>query len=622
VTNKEINRVSGRIFESLLPPNWAFRSQEDQEDYGIDGEIEITTPDDKATGVIFKVQLKGTEHAEYDATGQLVYSAASVERFSYYVHQLKVPVIFVVCDVTKQRCFWIRVQGQPDVEGALKSATAQGQHTFTLKFSTLRAFDQTDACSTAIVEAATSAMDTITLRSLKNLPGDVVGKHLASDADIIASEKKFRLFAAIASTEAIAGLVRSGEIDRALSKAKALFESAAEEPAVRIQVGILFANVYGKALHQSAATNAAFDAARFRLGVADAMLRIIRLPGCEPQLRLYTRVYARASRLQVNARVMLALAISEKVQRRQGETLAGPLTAIQRIQATGRVTRDFLRIRMILVEAMNRKSYSLIPYIVDEWLEVSLPFLHALQLAEQNDAANGYAEALWQVVPLAVDVAKTLLGADTAGGIIRSIGLRVVGLGGNDVVAAQTFIARYEQELTGEKLIACGAEIIGMMRELLARAHEGATRKPSMAERRAYFEQQAAALGINLDDPHDRIAQVVRVGLEDLDPTRVARNCRHIHLRHGPYGIPAEMLGLPSAGSKSVICLKHGHSMQGFKLDMVYEHFSRRMPWSRDQRCCEDCTDRDPHPEGWNWSDEWAAEQEARYAKAKRGGPA
>jgi hypothetical protein len=71
VTNKEINRVSGRLFEGLLPPSWALRSQEDQEDYGIDGEIEITTPEDKATGLIFKMQLKGTENPDYDKDGQL-----------------------------------------------------------------------------------------------------------------------------------------------------------------------------------------------------------------------------------------------------------------------------------------------------------------------------------------------------------------------------------------------------------------------------------------------------------------------------------------------------------------------------------------------------------------------
>lgn len=113
MTNKEINRVSGRLFEGLLPPSWALRSQEDQEDYGIDGEIEITTPEDKATGLIFKMQLKGTENPDYDKDGQLVYSDASVERFIYYVKHVKLPVIFVVCDVVKNNVFGRRCKGSP-----------------------------------------------------------------------------------------------------------------------------------------------------------------------------------------------------------------------------------------------------------------------------------------------------------------------------------------------------------------------------------------------------------------------------------------------------------------------------------------------------------------------------
>lgn len=35
---KEIGRVGGSTFRALLPPNCAVRSQEDQEDYGIDFE--------------------------------------------------------------------------------------------------------------------------------------------------------------------------------------------------------------------------------------------------------------------------------------------------------------------------------------------------------------------------------------------------------------------------------------------------------------------------------------------------------------------------------------------------------------------------------------------------------
>jgi hypothetical protein len=79
------------------------------------------------------------------------------------------------------------------------------------------------------------------------------------------------------------------------------------------------------------------------------------------------------------------------------------------------------------------------------------------------------------------------------------------------------------------------------------------------------------------------------------------------------------MLGLPTAGFKSIICLRHGHSVEGLRLDDVYGHFSRSMPWSKDELRCENCPDVSPHPDGWNWSDEWAVEQEARFAKLRGG---
>lgn len=80
--------------------------------------------------------------------------------------------------------------------------------------------------------------------------------------------------------------------------------------------------------------------------------------------------------------------------------------------------------------------------------------------------------------------------------------------------------------------------------------------------------------------------------------------------------MPAEMLGLVTAGFKSITCLKHGHGMQGLKLDEVYAMFARRMPWDDgDELRCENCPDRNSHPANWNWSQEWEIAKAARYAK-------
>ncbi len=70
---KEIGRKAGRILEFHLPDHWIFRSQEDQEDYGIDGEIELANESDNATGFIFKAQIKGQKAVSIIENGTIAY---------------------------------------------------------------------------------------------------------------------------------------------------------------------------------------------------------------------------------------------------------------------------------------------------------------------------------------------------------------------------------------------------------------------------------------------------------------------------------------------------------------------------------------------------------------------
>lgn len=362
------------------------------------------------------------------------------------------------------------MQGEPEIENALKIAADKKQGTFTVQLGPARLFEKTEPCAARVIEAVGAASDTIALRSVKELSAEVVSKHLAGDpdADAAAAEKKFRLFAGIASLEALSALIRAGDVDGALKKAETLLQNPTEVPALRIQAGVLFAHAYGIKVRRNKATNAHLDAARFRLGLSDSLLRIARLPNGDARMRLYVRAYARASRMVVNARLMFAVAVSEKVQRHQGETLAGPFTTIERIHATNRVTRDFRRLQAILGEALDRKLYSTVPYLVDDWLETALPFVHALRLAGQKESAAAYTEALWLGVPLSVELAKAMIEPATAQAVLLSLGQRVAGLAANDATEAEKFIVRYEAELNRRPPLPGSAEIIGKMRKLLA----------------------------------------------------------------------------------------------------------------------------------------------------------
>ena len=284
MTNKEINRESKRIFEPLLLPSWALRSQEDQEDYGIDGEIEITTPVDKATGFIFKIQLKGTERAQFDENGWLVFRAASVARFIYYTEQLFTPIVFVVCDVQSRSCYWTKVQGNRVVEQALADARAKSQSTFTIKLPPGNQWTRDEESLVHLIEAIHGSNDSITLRRMRAVSEYAVRSAMPSADAAAELESRFRLLAGIAVDTKIKALLRSGEVQAALEEAERVFEDDRELPAVRISAGFSFIQAMGEVMAKEFGSVRRLKMGGFRLGVSGGMLRIARLKDCQKVL--------------------------------------------------------------------------------------------------------------------------------------------------------------------------------------------------------------------------------------------------------------------------------------------------------------------------------------------------
>jgi hypothetical protein len=135
---------------------------------------------------------------------------------------------------------------------------------------------------------------------------------------------------------------------------------------------------------------------------------------------------------------------------------------------------------------------------------------------------------------------------------------------------------------------------------------EAATKRHfSVEEARQVYENMAEAMGINLADPKDKISQVVRIGLKDLDPSRVLRNCERIFLSISFQGLIAEWLQLPTAGGKVVHCDLHGHAAESLDLDVAYSGFKKLY--------CEKCPDCSPRPSTWVYSQEWQEEENKKH---------
>ncbi|MCE9520066.1 MAG: hypothetical protein K8R87_11015 [Verrucomicrobia bacterium] len=346
------------------------------------------------------------------------------------------------------------------------------------------------------------------------------------------------------------------------------------------------------------------------------MLRIARQKACETRMKRFVRIFTRAARMQINGRIALALAVSEQVQARQKETMAGPITRLHRLQVSALVSKDFFRLRDALYRLGATGLFSVMPYALAEMADGIFPIVAALRILGRADLADAYVNALFDFLPFCIGVVRRFEGGNDIAEILTSLGSRFIGLADtSDGKSMPELLKRFEQALEVEPAFACLGIVQSNLRKFVVKIQGDSQRqtKPSMDELRAYYEQQAAELGIDLNDPHDQFADIVRIGLEDLDPTRVVKNCEHIHVMTTTYGMPAEMLGLPTAGSKRVVCLKHGHSIETLSLDSAYQTFAKISPWAKDQICCENCPDKAPHPEGWEWTQEWETQQHAKY---------
>ncbi|WP_228012840.1 DUF4365 domain-containing protein [Vibrio sp. OPT18] len=162
----EIGTVAGRIFEYKAPFNWIIRSQEDQDDHGIDCEIELKDSNGKALGQesVFKIQLKGQENCSFINDGQKLSFSVSHARLQYYL-KFNIPVILVVVEVSSEEIYWVSVTDNQEIlEKVIDSST----NTLTVHLPVENKLERNDSVAfDKLLVAVQECWDFLSLRDLK-----------------------------------------------------------------------------------------------------------------------------------------------------------------------------------------------------------------------------------------------------------------------------------------------------------------------------------------------------------------------------------------------------------------------------------------------------------------------
>jgi hypothetical protein len=601
MTSKEIGRLAGRIFQRAIPSNFAIRSQEDQEDYGIDYEMELTDENDHATGFIFKVQQKGVESATLNAEGSIVsFNDLPVPRARYYLTQLTVPIIFVVVDVQTEKIFWAKVQGDADVWRTWSDAVAANQKTMTLH---LPATNLLPATFELLLEAVRESENWLVLQGIKAAASTELLAAALRAADFTASARAVARQHDIFRCEEIEQELRAKRFEAAYQKAEILFQSASESVEMRFAAAMNLLRIHPVLLRIREQEDREKVLTLGRLDVTAKLFKITLAKNSDRRLRLYAAFLLRAAKLHEVVQRDFGFYLSRQAQQGTGEAFIISMTDVARAPIAQAVIHHFHRLQRLLAWMIRRGAFHLIVPAWDRMANDLAPFLVRLDSEGLHESAASLRKWLEEAGTMAVEIATKL--RDWSDVLFCAMGFISLAAPINSDTALDAQFAKSRaivEKIPEQTFREKGLAELAKYREEFRRA------QPNLKDDAEMFRQMAAAMDVDLSDEDDPIAQVVNIGIRDMNPERVLKYCQSLFVKSGSVGLPAQMLGLPTAGSKTLCCTKFGHEIQGLELDGLFS-LMRELH-------CEACTSREPQASDWKWTREWQAQQHAKH-----GGP-
>lgn len=596
LTPKQIGRSAGRIFQSVMPVDWAYRPQEDQEDYGVDAEIELIEENEKATGFIFKAQIKGQERVSIINNGQAVSFSLSTERLSYYMSQLDFPIILVVVDVTTKIVYWCTLQDNQELNDRLAMSLGERKKTITIYIPSENVLSGDGAKLIDAVMAnlswlkinALNKIKTPIHQMLKNSPSQLID-------ELIQRNKEFNFYLYI---EQYDRLLKDKSYQELFKHAKVTFESASELFNTRFNSAIYIEQVYLRALKDVPETR---DEYLFNL--YHALIDLIRTEKTSKQYRMYVIFLLRAFIADKLIETDYHVVITKK------NTENDPLTSWMLNRENDRIVATTAKHVEKIIYAINKIIlHGNENFFVDAISRVAIKlgiYAHRLKIDERVESSEYLFNWLDYCLNIAIEVCKSQGNeVQHAKFILMYATIRV----NQDDYQQYIEDARSKVEcLQNEELKA----------ELNDSLNKIKSQKVSYMQREDpdfeidFFTSRAKQLGFKIDDPDDEMGQIIKQGLLDYNPERVVKNCVHLLMfASRSLGIPARMVGLYSASMKYLVCTKKKHMMGGWKLDDIY---NLNPTGGFKENFCKNCQDNCPRNSDWKWTSAWQEEQNEIY---------
>lgn len=549
---KEIGRKAGRILEFHLPDHWIFRSQEDQEDYGIDGEIELANKFDNATGFIFKAQIKGQEAVSIIENGTIASFNRKLERLKYYMQEVEIPVILIVVDVTTNKIFWKSLQDDSQLRESMRLALDNSQKSIAIHIPVTDTLPEKHEELLASVEAnmnwlrasalsrMTSPIETI----IKKSPDALIAEMLEKS-----KQMNFHLF-----SETFERLYVNGEFDALFDNAKDVLNSATEKVETRFCAGLYIERVY---LQKVDPRSEEYQRLCFNLYVL--LIDLVGENKAKEHIRLYSILLLRSIRLKISVDAGYHYYLSEKMS--ENDDLTKWVVGFSRSQVVLKAAKEVEKV----VRLINRIIFSGNKYLLLETLprigsKIAI-FAHRLSMDGLDEQSNYLYAWIKFCIDLSINLSKELDQENFIAEILILNSTFKINTPEAGFHLDESF--EFAKLIKSESVRVSVNNMIAKIKADIKKSNEDAAPEDELK----FFRERAKALGFNYDDPKDEMDRIIKQGLKDYNPERVIKDCESlIVFPSGAQGIPARMLGLPSAAMKWVHCIKMGYAMGGLGL--------------------------------------------------------
>lgn len=609
----EAQRIGARandIFTYQRPQNWIFRSQQDM-DFGVDYEIEIFDKKGVSTGLIAKIQLKGSENIKYIDNKTKISFSFPMDNAQYLIEEIQIPSYLIICDNNSEKCYWSSFKTNAELKKSYVDAKNNNQENFSVHIDVnnllVNDYD-------AILKDIELSLKFIGLESLKKI-NFYDYSELLNSINIEEAKKSLLLQLENIDLQEIMKAYATKQFECALRLIEKGIKSEDKTIFFKFNAILFKRSIFRQIIaEEQLQINQKTDYLNeIYLNISNELIETTKdLPDGDTT-KIYAQLWHHIATMAIISNALQWHKINLKMHEAEPTEfsdfwIVNVSAKIQQLFVE--IANEFNEVQKNIDELINNQDYRFFIELLPEFIFSITGFLFFLneELEESFTKIENYFDLL----------------TDLAFNLIKNIDLqnkwdRYEYLLKTRIAYKGFYINKdYKKSLEIFKKdvypVAFQIEDSTLRKDMLIyikkyiqnikSSYENNIDEIPIEEEIEIYRANLTAMGVNLDNPSNDTDKAIKEAFEALNPERVLKNCIHLYACQSIVSPLGQWVKLNTLGVKRLYCAKNKYSAENVFLDNLWQYF--------DWNYCSKCKDREAHDENWKWSRKWQREQDQK----------